>query len=294
MKPIQRSLQPRSSYGLTPTFIGKELYSGKATPRIFSERVALPANAVSIEIMLRWRGTTRSLIPIFSLALLVSAPHCVRAQSPTADPQAPPDRQTLPQTDATVPAPQPSLMTPLKPQTAGAHYVPVTRRQRVRWVLTNSFGPPELVVGLFSAGISTAMDRPPEYDTHWDGFGERYGMRFTSIVPGNVMEASLGAIWGEDPRYFRVPDQHLGGRLKSIVKQTFVARHSDGSFAPAYARFIAIPASNFLSNTWRPQSEANTQDALIRTAEGFAGRMAANAFVEFWPDMRTHIFRRSE
>ena len=161
-------------------------------------------------------------------------------------------------------------------------------------MLTNSIGPPELAVGIFSAGISTALDRPPEYDTHWDGFGERYGMRFTSIVPGNIMEAGLGAIWGEDPRYFRVPDEHFGARLKSIVKQTFVARHSDGSFAPAYARFIAIPASNFLSNTWRPDSEANTHDALIRTAEGFAGRMAANAFVEFWPDIRTHVFHRTE
>jgi hypothetical protein len=161
-------------------------------------------------------------------------------------------------------------------------------------MLTNSIGPPELAVGIFSAGISTALDRPPEYDTHWDGFGERYGMRFTSIVPGNIMEAGLGAIWGEDPRYFRVPDEHFGARLKSIVKQTFVARHSDGSFAPAYARFIAIPASNFLSNTWRPDSEANTHDALIRTAEGFAGRMAANAFVEFWPDIRTHVFHKSE
>jgi hypothetical protein len=175
-----------------------------------------------------------------------------------------------------------------------APYEAITRRQRVRWVLTDSIGPVHLVGGIISAGFGTALDRPLEDGPHWAGFGERFGMRLTSIVPGNIMEAGIGEIWGEDPRYFRVPDEHFGGRLKSVVKQTFLARRADGSFAPAYARFIAIPGSNFLSNTWRPESEANDHDAVLRSLEGFAGRMAANAFEEFWPDVKTHVFRASD
>lgn len=97
-----------------------------------------------------------------------------------------------------------------------------------------------------------------------------------------------------DPRYFRVPDEHFNARVMNIVKQTFAARRRDGTFAPAYARFMAIPANNFLSNTWRPDSEANNHDAVLRSLEGFAGRMAANAFEEFWPDVRTNVFRRND
>jgi hypothetical protein len=54
----------------------------------------------------------------------------------------------------------------------------------------------------------------------------------------------------------------------------------------------AILGSNFLSNTWRVHSEANAPDALLRASGGFAGRLAANAFEEFWPDIKKRIFRR--
>jgi hypothetical protein len=136
------------------------------------------------------------------MALLFSTCRIAHGQSPQTDQQAQPPQQAEPaQPDA-----QPSLMTPLKPQPASAPYQPITRRERVRWVLTNSIGPAHLIGGIFSAGFGTALDRPEEDGTHWAGFGERFGMRLTSIVPGNIMEAGIGEFWGEDPRYFRVPD----------------------------------------------------------------------------------------
>jgi hypothetical protein len=70
------------------------------------------------------------------------------------------------------------------------------------------------------------------------------------------------------------------------------ARNDNGSFGPAYARYSAIVGSNFLSNTWRVHSEANTHDALLRASEGFAGRMASNAFSEFWPDIKKRLLRK--
>jgi hypothetical protein len=48
--------------------------------------------------------------------------------------------------------------------------------------------------------------------------------------------------------------------------------------------------SNFISNAWRVHSAANVQDALLRSAEGFAGRMATNTFDEFRPDKRVTSF----
>jgi hypothetical protein len=193
--------------------------------------------------------------------------------------------------DASKPSP-PSLLTPLKPVTQEAPYVPIRPRQRLRWFITETIGPPHLAGGLFTAAFGTAFDRPEEYGPHWGGFADRYGMRMTGIVTGNAMEASIGAIWGEDPRYFRVPDQSFKAPVTNIVRLTFVARHEDGSFEPAYARYIAISGNNFLSNQWRVESEADTQHAILRTAEGFAGRMAANAFEEFWPDVKTHILHQ--
>jgi hypothetical protein len=188
---------------------------------------------------------------------------------------------------------KPSLLTPLKLTTEDDIYHPITSRQRLRWFLTNTIGPPHLVGGLFTSAFGTAVDRPKEYGPGWAGFGDRYGTRLTGIVTGNAIEATAGALWGEDPRYFRVPNEPFKRRMLNVVKLTFEARRRDGHFAPAYARYIAIPGNNFLSNTWRVDSEANAHDAVVRTVDGFAGRFASNLFEEFWPDIKNFAFHRS-
>jgi hypothetical protein len=118
-------------------------------------------------------------------------------------------------------------------------------------------------------------------------------MRMTGIVTGNGIEAGAGLFLREDPRYFRVPDRNFTHRIRNILRLTFVARHNDGTFGPAYARYIAVSSNNFLSKVWRVQSEADAHDAILRTAEGLGGRMAANAFEEFWPDVKQFFFRES-
>lgn len=198
----------------------------------------------------------------------------------------------LDQSDESKGASPPSLVTPLKPQTQEATYHPITPRQRLRWFITNTIGPPHLAGGLFVSAFGTALDRPKEYGPHWGGFADRYGMRMTGIVTGNAIEASVGLMLREDPRYFRVQDRPFNARIENVVRLTFVARRDDGSYGPAYARYMAIGGNNFLSNTWRVHSEANVQNALLRTAEGFAGRMAINAFEEFWPNFKKRLFHK--
>jgi len=131
-----------------------------------------------------------------------------------------------------------------------------------------------------------------EYGPHWDGFGKRYGMRLTGVSTGNAMEASLGAIWGEDPRYFRLVNAPFKERVGSVVKMTFLAHNRFGNVVPAYARYVSTPSNNFLSNTWRADSEATNRAAALRTLWGFLGLMGRNAFEEFWPDVRHSVFHR--
>jgi hypothetical protein len=169
---------------------------------------------------------------------------------------------------------------------------PITAKERVRWVVASSVGPASLAAGLFSAGWGTLFNVPREYGPHWQGYGERYGMRLTGIATSNVMEAGLGAIWGEDPRYIRAAGSPFGYRIGHIMKMTFLAHNREGKTMPAYARYIAISGNNFLSNTWRADSEATVSRASIRIGLGFLGRMGGNAFEEFWPDVRQRFLSR--
>jgi hypothetical protein len=175
-------------------------------------------------------------------------------------------------------------------QLQNALYEPITAGERVGWVLKNTVEPQRILGDAVYAAVETAQNEPPEDGPHWDGFGKRAGILLAGAAVSNTMEATLGSFWGEDPRYFRVPDESFGARVRNVFKLTFVARGRDGNYHPAYARYMAIPGSNFLSNTWRPDSQADSEDAAIRTAEGFGTRMASNAYNEFWPSVSAHIF----
>jgi hypothetical protein len=245
-------------------------------------------------IQRRVRWSLASLLFVVSLAATPVAnaqsdAHAVApSQSNSEDQQ--PAAQSDQQEDQTN---KPLLVTPLKPVVAAEPYRPITGRQRLRWIITDTMWPEHLAGGVITSGFGTALDRPKEDGPHWGGFAERFGVRLTGVATSNVMEAGVGALWGEDPRYFRNPDEPFRARVMSVIKQTFTARRRDGNFAPAYARVVAFSGSNFLSNTWRPDSEANNHDAVLRTLEGFAGRMSSNAWDEFWPDVKAHLFHGS-
>jgi hypothetical protein len=173
------------------------------------------------------------------------------------------------------------------------NYQPIIPAGRARWFAQSTVGPKSLLLtGPLSAAIGTARNIPSEYGTHGEGWGKRNGMRLTGIATGNLIEASLGAMWGEDPRYFPSPTRGIWPRVNYVIRTTFLAPHADGRWRPAYARFAGDVGNNFLSNTWRADSEANTSGAVVRSVWGIVGRMGSQAFTEFWPDVRKKIFRK--
>ena len=174
-----------------------------------------------------------------------------------------------------------------------AAYKPISAKERLKWFTVSTVGPISLVAaGPLSAGWGTVLNRPEEYDTHWEGFGKRYRMRLTGVSTGNAIEGALGAIWGEDPRYFPSPRRGIGSRTKYVIRSSFIAPYRDGSWHPAYARFLGNVGNNFLSNTWRARSESGAGDAALRCAWGFTADLAGNAFSEFWPDVKRKLFQR--
>lgn len=175
---------------------------------------------------------------------------------------------------------------PIVPTQVHAKYVPITGEQRLTWFVRSTAGVNSLLVaGPFSAGWGTAFKDPPEYPSNWQGFGQRYGMRLTGVSTSNAMEASLGALWGEDPRYFRTEGQPFKKRVVDVIDLTFRAYYPDGQRRFAYARLSANAGSSFLSNTWRVPSESDWQSALTRILTGIGGRAASNAAYEFFPDL---------
>jgi hypothetical protein len=170
-------------------------------------------------------------------------------------------------------------------------YSTITPAERVQWVIDTTVDPAGLLGHAFSAGFGTAINSPKELGVHWAGFEKRYVNDMATSILGNSIEAGVGALWGGDPRYFpAAPGTSLKGRLIRAAKWTVLARQANGDVGPAYARFIAIPASNAISNAWRPASETGGSHLLERTATGFAAQLVGNEWHEFWPGIRKKLF----
>jgi hypothetical protein len=171
---------------------------------------------------------------------------------------------------------------------------PITAAERLQWSVYSTIGPPNLTAGLFKSGWTTLFDDPPEYGPHWEGFGKRYALRLSGSATSNFMEAGIGGLWGEDPRYKRSPGRSAGNRVWHVVTTAFTAYDRSGKSMPAYARYIAIPGSNIVANAWRPDSQVTIPHTAMRTSIGFLSHIAANAFEEFWPDVRKHVLRQKD
>ena len=169
----------------------------------------------------------------------------------------------------------------------------ITAQERLAWVLKTTLGPKNLAAGLFVSGWGTWHNEPEEYGPHWDGYAKRYGLRLSVGGTSNVIEAALGSVWGEDPRYRRADGQPVGKRLTHVLVSTVVTHNRLGDPMPAYARYIAVPSGNLISNMWRPDSQTTWADVGVRAGLGFLSRIVGNAFSEFFPDFREHAFHRN-
>jgi hypothetical protein len=158
---------------------------------------------------------------------------------------------------------------------------PLDAHARMLWLLEENVSIASDLDDIAVGGAETLLKTPKEYGTHWEGFGERIGLVTANYALKSTMEMGLGSMWGEDPRYFRTTGLSLKGRVGYVIKMTFIARNRNGNDMPAYSRFIAFPASSFLSNEWTPRSQSHASDAVIRVGLGFLSRMGENAWKEF-------------
>ena len=169
---------------------------------------------------------------------------------------------------------------------------PIAAAERVDWIVDGTIGPKSLfVVGPISAAWSTALNVPEEWGRTWSGFGKRYLEREADVAISSTLEAGLGAIWGEDPRFVRSHRHGVWPRARFAMKTVFLAPRRDGHLAPAWGRYAGNVFNNLIENTWLPPSVSTPEQTALRSIGGLGGRLMGNLWDEFWPDVRTRLRR---
>jgi hypothetical protein len=184
---------------------------------------------------------------------------------------------------------QPAAPAAAAPLTADA-YVPITAAQRVDWIVDGTIGRRSLfAVGPLATIWQTAFNTPQEWGRGASGIAKRYAQREADVALSNTIEAGLGAIWGEDPRYIPSGRRGIWPRARYAIKTVVLAQRRDGSLQPAWGRYAGNVVNNVIENTWLPPSMTTGRQTAARSLLGFVGRLGGNAWEEFWPDVARHF-----
>ena len=174
---------------------------------------------------------------------------------------------------------------PVQPLNANT-YVAITPTQRVSWIVDGTVGPESLfIIGPLAAGWNTAFNTPEEWGRGWSGFGKRYAQREADVAISNTIEAGLGALWGEEPRYIPSARKGIWPRARYALKTSVLAQGPDGRLRPAWARYAGNTLNNVIENSWLPPSQTTATQTAVRSGMGIVTRMGGNLWDEFWPDV---------
>jgi hypothetical protein len=179
-----------------------------------------------------------------------------------------------------------------KPATADG-YVPITSGERVHWIVDGTIGPQSLfIVGPLSAAWQTAWNVPEEWGRGWSGVGKRYAQREADVAISNTIEAGLGALWGEDPRYIPSARKGIWPRARYALKTSVLAQGRDGRLRPAWGRYAGNTLTNLIENAWLPPSQTTASQTALRSGMGIVTRIGGNLWDEFWPDVVKRLKKR--
>jgi hypothetical protein len=164
-------------------------------------------------------------------------------------------------------------------------YAPITAKQRLEWSADAVLGRPAVVGAIASAVWQTAWNTPPEWRRTWRGAGLRLAQREADAALSTGIEAGLGSLWSEDPRYVRSGHGAIVRRLGYAARSVFVAPRKNGTMAPAWARYAGNTVNNVVENAWLPPSQRTWQKTMIRSGNSILARLSANLWSEFRADL---------
>jgi hypothetical protein len=165
--------------------------------------------------------------------------------------------------------------------------------QKFHLMFKSSVDPFVFLADGFVAGLSQARDTNPGFGQGAEGYFKRFGASYLDTADGNLWgNAILPIVFKEDPRYLRLGSGTFIHRFLYSAGTTIWCRRDNGSWGPNYANVLGNFISGGISNAYYPASDrgfGQTVDgALTVTAEGVVGA----EFVEFWPDISRHLFKK--
>jgi hypothetical protein len=171
---------------------------------------------------------------------------------------------------------------------------PVSAVERVDHYRKTTYNGKAVATSAASAGIGQLRNAPHEWGQGIGGYARRFGSAFATHAVKGTIQAGVGALRHEDPRYYPSHEHGFLPRTKyALLSTVLVRRRGHDKRGPAVGRFSGAVGAGFISRLWQPArlhtvaSGAATSGILLGVDAG------ANVAREFWPDIRRRMHRRS-
>jgi hypothetical protein len=169
---------------------------------------------------------------------------------------------------------------------------PLTPREKFFVFGRRMISPVGFAKSAFTASINQAENDPEEWGQGMKGFARRYGNKIANRTVENGIGFLVAVPLHQDPRYVRSTETGLWPRIRHALVRTVVTPKDGGGRTFATWRFAGNYGAQFISNSWRPESDSSVTDALRRGTMSIGYDAASNVFKAFWPDIRRRVFKR--
>jgi len=172
---------------------------------------------------------------------------------------------------------------PIKPLTVGGKF---------KLAAKDSFDPPVFLTSAFYAGIAHLSDQYPTWRQGARGYGKRYGSGYADQAIGNfLVEASLPALFHQDPRFFRLGKGGFAKRTGYALSRIWVTRTDSGGTTFNISEFGGNGLAALVGNLYYPGEGRAPENTLNRWATQLVGDSVFNVLKEFYPDIRRKLFK---
>ena len=169
--------------------------------------------------------------------------------------------------------------------------IPLAVEDKFTIYLKRTYGPGAFLKSAAIAGINQARNRPVEWERGWEGYGDRFGSSMGQRAVSNTISFGVGALRGEDPRYFPSGQSGISARIGNALAQTFVAHTDQGGRTMAIGRVAGAFGGGFVSRTWQPEGHGIIRSGLRSGAMSLTSGAVSNIIREYWPDMKKRLHK---
>lgn len=160
-------------------------------------------------------------------------------------------------------------------------YTPPTEQEKLQLFALQAFGPFAVLQATVAGGIQQATKSPPEWGSHWDGFGLRVASNFGVDLATAATHYGLAEISHEELAYYTCQCKGLLPRLRHALVSTFTGRRgADGHTVFSFAALAAPYAGTMTALAWYPH-RYRVKDGFRMGNYNLASQAGGNLLLEF-------------